>query len=55
MVDTAAKAAIGAEIRAGSVENEFEGRIALPFLCGKELTAANVTTLYGIGKTLLGI
>ena len=54
MVDGAAKCAIGAEIRAASVENEFEGRIALPFLCGKELTSANVTTLFGLGKTLLG-
>ena len=33
----------------------FDGRIALPFVCGKELTAANVTTLYGIGQTLLGL
>ncbi len=55
MVDTAAKCAIGGEIRAGSVENEFEGRIALPFLCGKELTQANVTTFHNLGKTLLGL
>ena len=33
----------------------FQGRIALPFLCGKELTAAEVATLYGLGRALLGI
>ena len=34
---------------------EMDGRIALPFICGKELSAANVTTLNGIGKVLLGV
>src|SRR3990167_270435 len=55
MVDGAGAFGVGGQIRAGSVEQEFEGRIALPFITGKALTAANVTTLYGLGRTLLGI
>ena len=35
--------------------NEFTGRIALPFITGKQLSAAEVTTLFGLGKTLLGL
>ncbi len=34
--------------------NEFDGRMALPVICGKELTAANVTTILGTGKHLVG-
>lgn len=33
----------------------FQGRIALPFVTGKLLTGANVTTIYSIGKKLLGL
>ena len=46
---------LGAEDDTAAPTNEFNGRIALPFVCGKELSAAEVTTLYGIGKTLLGV
>lgn len=34
---------------------EMDGRIALPFICGKELSSANVASLYGIGQKLLGL
>ena len=34
---------------------ELHGRMALPFICGKELTAANVTSLYGITAKMVGI
>lgn len=34
---------------------EFEGRIALPFVCGKQLSAIEVRNLYGLGARLLGI
>lgn len=34
---------------------EMDGRIALPFICGKELTQANVTTIHNTGRTLLGL
>jgi len=53
---TNAKLAIGAAHATTPALTElFSGRIALPFICGKELSAANVATLYGIGKTLLGL
>lgn len=34
---------------------EFHGRIALPFICGKQLTSAEVTTLYGITAPMVGV
>ncbi len=34
---------------------EMDGRIALPFVCGKELSAAEMNQLYYLGKTLLGL
>lgn len=54
MEDTAAELLIGCDDATGTPANEFEGRIALPFVTGKELTAANVATLYSLGKRLLG-
>lgn len=39
----------------GAIERIFDGRIALPFLTGKELTAAQVGRLYTIGRILLGL
>ena len=38
-----------------TVEREFQGRIALPFICGKALTAANVGTYHSAGQKLLGL
>ena len=38
-----------------AVAQLFVGRVALPFITGTELTAANVTTIYNIGRKLLGI
>lgn len=55
MEDTAAGFLIGARDATGTPAQELEGWIALPFMTGKELTAANVGSLYGIGKDLLGI
>lgn len=55
MEDTATIAAICAQKWAGSIEAEFEGRFALPFMCGKELSSVEVTALYNIGRTLLGV
>jgi hypothetical protein len=34
---------------------EFHGRIALPFITGKQLSAAEVSTLYDIYRLLLGL
>ena len=47
--------AIGDRNTAAGAAQIFQGRVALPFITGKELTAAEVTTLYGLGRTLLGI
>ena len=33
---------------------ELDGRIAMPFVCGKELSAADVAELYGIERALIG-
>ena len=46
---------IGASDATGTAVDVFQGRMALPFITGKELTATEVTTLYGIGKVLLGV
>lgn len=46
---------IGARDATGTPAQEFEGYMALPFITGKELTAANVGSLYGLGKDLIGI
>lgn len=54
--DTDAKLVVGATLNTDpAVTNLFSGRIALPFVCGKELTSANVASLYGIGQKLLGL
>lgn len=54
--DTAGLFAIGVTLNTQpAVTNIFSGRIALPFVCGKVLTQANVTTIYNTGRTLLGL
>ena len=55
MEDTATPLMLGAADDTAAPTIEFDGRIALPFICGKKLTQANVTTLLGIGQTLLGV
>ncbi len=53
---TTSEIVIGANMTTSpTVEQEFQGRIALPFIAGVELSAANITTLYGLGRTLLGV
>lgn len=54
MEDTASDLIVGARDATGTPAQELEGFIALPFITGKELSAAEVSTLYGIGQTLLG-
>lgn len=54
--DTTSEIVIGANMTTSpAVEREFQGRIALPFICGQELSAANVNTIYGLGQKLLGV
>lgn len=53
---TTSEIVIGANMNTSpAVEREFQGRIALPFITGVELTAANVAALHGIGQILLGL
>ena len=53
---TSAKLAIGAAHNTTPAVTEiFSGRIALPFITGKELTAADVAAINGLGQRLLGL
>jgi len=54
MEDTAALVGVGNR-NTPTAAQVFQGRMALPFITGKELTAAEVTTIYGIGRKLLGL
>ncbi|KKL67620.1 hypothetical protein LCGC14_2133160 [marine sediment metagenome] len=55
MENTGTPVMLGAADDTAAPTIEMDGRIALPFICGKKLTAADVATLHGIGKTLLGL
>ncbi len=55
MEDGAAVVMIGARDATATPAREFEGYMALPFHCGKELTASEVDQIYEIGRDLLGI
>lgn len=55
MENTAAPLTIGCGGVTATPTTEFHGRIALPFLCGKQLTAANVQTLYSYTAPMVGI
>jgi hypothetical protein len=55
MEDTATPLLVGATGVTATPATEFHGRIALPFICGKELSAAEVTTLYGYTAPMVGI
>jgi hypothetical protein len=54
MENTAAPLTIGCSGVTATPVAEFHGRIALPFLTGKALTATEVAQLYELGKVLLG-
>ena len=54
--DTTSAFVIGATLNTTpAVTNLFSGRIALPFVCGKVLTAGEVSSLHSIGQELLGL
>ncbi len=55
MDDTAVKLTIGADLATDVPLQPFNGRIALPFIAGKELSSTNVTDIYNYGKVLMGI
>ncbi len=55
MEDTTAPFLIGATDDKAAPASEFTGRIALPFMVAAELTSANVSSLYSIGRKLLNL
>jgi hypothetical protein len=55
MEDTATPLTVGCSGVTATPVNEFHGRMALPFITGKALSAAEVTTLYGITASMVGI
>ncbi len=55
MEDAGSNTAIGARDTDGTAAQEFEGYMALPFIAGTELTAANVSALYGLSRLLVGV
>lgn len=54
MENTTTPLLFGAQNITTAPAQEFEGRMAMVFTTGKELTQANVTSLTGLGKILLG-
>ena len=55
MEDTATPLTVGCSGVTATPVNEFHGRMALPFITGKALSAAEVTTLYGYTAPMVGI
>jgi len=55
MEDTATPLTIACSGVTATPVNEFHGRIALPYICGKELTAAEVLTLYRLTGPMVGV
>ncbi|MGE5827631.1 MAG: LamG domain-containing protein [Micromonosporaceae bacterium] len=55
MEDTAAPLTIGCSGVTAAPAEEFHGRIALPFITGKALTAAEVNTLYRAMSSMVGL
>lgn len=55
MEDTATPLTVGCGGVTATPTTEFHGRIALPFLTGRQLTAAEVETLYGYTVPMVGI
>lgn len=55
MENTAAPLTVGCSGVTALPVAEFHGRIALPFITGKALSAAEVTTLYGYMSPMMGL
>lgn len=55
MDDTATPLLIGASGLTNAPANEFDGRLAIPFLCGKQLTVTEVGTLHNIMLPMVGL
>jgi hypothetical protein len=55
MENTASPLTVGCGGVTATPTTEFHGRIALPFITGKALSAAEVTTLYGYTAPMVGV
>lgn len=55
MEDTATPLTIGCSGVTATPVNEFHGRIAMPFITGKALSAAEVLALYEMTKPMVGV
>jgi len=55
MEDTATPLTVGCSGVTATPVNEFHGRIALPFICGKALSTAEVLSLYELTKPMVGV
>lgn len=55
MENTAAPLTVGCSGVTATPVNEFHGRMALPFICGKELSAAEAVQLRDIMRPMVGI
>lgn len=55
MEDTGTLPTIGCADDSAAPTIEFEGRIALPFWCGKELSAIEASRIHEIGRRLIGV
>ncbi|HUV73862.1 MAG TPA: LamG-like jellyroll fold domain-containing protein [Anaerolineae bacterium] len=55
MDDTLTPLTIGCSSLTATPANEADGRLAIPFLCGKELTGVNVKDLYAIMNPMVGL
>lgn len=55
MEDTATPLTVGCSGVTATPVAEFHGRMALPFVTGKALTAANVAELCALGRVVLGV
>ena len=55
MEDTATPLTVGCSGVSATPVNEFHGRMALPFLTAKALTAAEIAQLYGITAPMVGV
>lgn len=55
MENTTAPLTVGCSGVTAAPINEFHGRIAMPFLTGKALSAAEVSQLYELGGVLMGV
>jgi len=55
MENTATPPVIGARGLSTLPVQLFNGRIALPFICGKQISAAEALSLYQLGRQLVGV